>query len=168
MYQIVCDSVEQETLAYGEESFLNNLVKTFKLPALTLALGRGLAACCWLSDSCGGRTLGGDKLKSTQSRSKGILGLHRAGERGMELPSPLPLPLLSIQMEQCGNPAVIYPNVCLASTGIWERGLTPHSKRCKSGKERPRHSSSDPFVLGSSPGIYLTVLSPQNNSTVFP
>lgn len=88
MYQIVCDSVEQETLAYGEESFLNNLVKTFKLPALTLALGRGLAACCWLSDSCGGRTLEGDVLKSTQSRSKGILGLHRAGERGMELPLP--------------------------------------------------------------------------------
>lgn len=53
MYQIVCDSVEQETVACEEESFLNNLVKMFKLPALTLALGRGLAACCRLSDSCG-------------------------------------------------------------------------------------------------------------------
>lgn len=53
MYQIVCDSFEQETVAWGEESFLNNLVKTFKLPGLTLALGRGLAACCRLSDSWG-------------------------------------------------------------------------------------------------------------------
>lgn len=69
-------------------SFLNNLVKTFKLSALTLALGRGLAACCWLSDSCGGRSFEGDWLKSTKSRSKGILWLHRAGERGMELPLP--------------------------------------------------------------------------------
>lgn len=39
MSQIVCDSTEQETLACGEESFLNNLVKPFQLPALTLALG---------------------------------------------------------------------------------------------------------------------------------
>lgn len=75
MYQIVCDSAEQETLAYGEESFLNNLVKMFKLPALTLALGRGLAACSWLSDRCG-------------CRSKEILWLHRAGERGMQLSLP--------------------------------------------------------------------------------
>lgn len=45
MYRIVCDSAEQETLARGEESFLNNLVKMFKLPALALALRRGLASC---------------------------------------------------------------------------------------------------------------------------
>lgn len=35
MYQIVCDSAEQETLAPGEEGFLNNLVKMFQLPVLT-------------------------------------------------------------------------------------------------------------------------------------
>lgn len=52
MHQIVCDSVEQETVAHREESFLNNLVRMFKLPALTVALGRWLAVCCWLSDSC--------------------------------------------------------------------------------------------------------------------
>lgn len=41
MSQIVCDRMEQEPLACGEESFLKNLVKTFQLPALTLALGTG-------------------------------------------------------------------------------------------------------------------------------
>jgi hypothetical protein len=52
MYQIVSDSPEWETLACGEESFLNNLVKMLQLPALTLALGRRGAACCWPSDGC--------------------------------------------------------------------------------------------------------------------
>jgi hypothetical protein len=43
VYQIVCDSTEQETSRrlVGKESFLNNLVKMFQLPALTLALGTG-------------------------------------------------------------------------------------------------------------------------------
>lgn len=38
MYQTVCDSLEQETLACGEEGFLNNLVKMSQLPASALAL----------------------------------------------------------------------------------------------------------------------------------
>lgn len=116
MWQIVCDSVEQETLAFGEESFLNNLVKTFKLPALTLALGRGLAACSWLSDSCGSRILEGDELKSTQSRSKGILGLHRARER--EAWSYLPLP--------AGSAGAQHPDGT-----VWKSGR--HLSKCLSG-----------------------------------
>lgn len=50
MYQIVCGSTEQETLACGEEGFLNNLVKMFQLLALTVALGSRGAACCCPTD----------------------------------------------------------------------------------------------------------------------
>lgn len=87
MYQIVCDSVEQETLACGEESFLNNLVKMLQLPALTLAPGRALAACCWLSGSSSSRTLKETGRRAPKEAARGSCGSTEQG-RGVEFPLP--------------------------------------------------------------------------------
>lgn len=53
MYQIVCDSAEQETLACGEEGFLNNLVKMFQLSALAPAVGSLMAVAVEVTKETG-------------------------------------------------------------------------------------------------------------------
>lgn len=74
MYQIVYDSTEQETLACGEESFLNNLVKMFQLPALTLALGTGSRppARHWLAVDADKKMQSSGKTKDLWLHSKAV------------------------------------------------------------------------------------------------
>lgn len=78
----------------GKESFLNNLVKVFPLPALTLALGTG-AACSWPTD---GGSRHGDWPEIAQERQQGtlwLLGTGKSKEQSWRHPW-LPLPLYSV------------------------------------------------------------------------
>lgn len=87
--------VAQETPACGEESFYNNLVKMFKLPALTLALGGG-ASCPLLALQLWREKPQRRLAEEHPARGKGVLWLRGAD------PSCL-CHLPSAWMERCWN-----------------------------------------------------------------
>lgn len=83
-------------MACGEESFLNSLVKMFKLPALTLALGRAVGSPTPV-------VVPATRLAKEHPRQErgDLMAPQSREERHGVTPCPLPRSLPSDQMEKC-------------------------------------------------------------------